>query len=301
MPSLNDLLWGLVAPLFAAAGLRLVLAFLSDWLFARPVDKDSTSGDAAPAKRVLAWETCLPLALGAGLGYFFLPLGPWVPEVEYEWIAAAVGLAVVASTVVGFLGNHWSARFIGLPIFYAATAVAVGYALMPTWDDLWPDYRTYLVFWCLGAWLLSVAIDQSSLPASWPFAIVVLGTCLATSGVVLLSESMRFAQISGLTVGVVLGLTVVGLILRRPLLNGLGLPIVVYLGGMLLIAQTNSFSEVPFLCYWLPMGGLLLAVVTGQLVSRTSFPKLHATSMILAAAIPSTVAVIMAVVATMPE
>ena len=301
MPSFSDFQWGLVVPLFAAAGLRLILAFISDWLFVRPSAEGSVNVEAVPAKSVLAWETCLPLALGAGLGYFLLPLGPWVPEVEYEWIAAAVALAVLVSCVIGFLGSHWSVRFIGLPIVYAATIAAVGYALMPTWEDLWPDYRTYLIFWCMGAWLLSVAIDQSTLLKSWPFAVVMLGTCLAAAGIALLSESMRFAQITGLTVAVVLGLSLVGLVLRRPLLSGLGLPLVVYLAGMLLIAQTNSFSEVPFACYWLPMGGLFLSVVVGQLVPTVSFPKLHAASTILAAAIPSTVAIIWAVVATLPE
>lgn len=76
---------------------------------------------------------------------------------------------------------------------------------------------------------------------------------------------------------------------------------VVFLAGMLLIAQTNSFSNVPFLSYWLPLAGILLSLIAERLISVTRFPKLHAISVVLAAAIPSTVAVVMAVVETMPE
>ncbi len=298
MPSTNDLFWGLAVPLLAAAGLRLILALLSDWLWARPAGDEP---DTPATKHVLAWETCLPLALGAGLGYFFLNLGPWLPKAHYEWIAAAVGLAVLVATLIDFLGRHGLVRFLVLPIGYGVTIATIGYVLMPTWDDLWPDYWTYLAYWGIGVWVLSFTIDSSKESESWPFAIVLLGTCLAAAGIVALSESMRFAQITGLTFSVLLGLTIVGLLMRRPLVPRLGLPLMVYLAGMLLIAQTNSFSDVPFLSYWLPMAGPFLAVLAGHLVPSSRFPRLHPISVILAAAIPSTGAVIMAIVATMPE
>lgn len=297
----KDFIWGLAVPLLAAAGLRLVLALLSDWLFARSATDERSASDRLPTKQVLAGETCLPLALGAGLGYFLLNLGPWLPKTQYEWIAAGVGLAVLVATQISFLGRHWTVRFFALPLAYAATIYGVGYALMPTWDDLWPDYQTYLVGWCVGVWILSFTIDISKESEAWPFAVVWLGTSLAAAGIVLLSESMRFAQITGLTFSVLLGLTLVGLILRRPLLPQLGLPLGVYLAGMLLIAQTNSFSDVPFACYWLPLAGPLFSLVAGHCLPSSRFPKLHAVCVILAAAIPSAGAVIMAIVASMPE
>ncbi|PQO31525.1 hypothetical protein [Blastopirellula marina] len=297
----KDLIWGLAVPLLAAAGLRLILALLSDWLFARSAKDELSDTERLPPKQVLAWETCLPLALGAGLGYYFLNLGPWLPKTQYDWIAATIGLTVLVTTVLGFLGRHWTVRFLVLPMVYGATIVTVGYVLMPSWPDLWPDYWTYLVCWCIGVWILAVMLDNSREIDSWPFAIVLMGTSLAVSGIAFRSGSMRFAQITGLAFAVLLGLTLLGLVLRRPLLRGLGLSMMVFLAGMLLIAQTNSFSSVPFVCYWLPLAGPLFSLVAGHFLPSSRFPKLHAVCVILAAAIPSTGAVLMAIVATMPE
>lgn len=297
----KDVIWGLAVPLLSAAGLRWLLAILADRFFLANHSTGTDTSEASSTKQVFAWETCLPLALGAGVGYFVLNLGPWMPKANYEWITAGVGLAILVSTIVGFFGQHWAVRFIVLPIAYAATIVATGYFLMPTWDDLWPDYWTYLVCWCVGCFILSVKLDHSKELDTWPFAVVLLGSSLATAGIVFRSGSMRFAQITALSFAVVLGLTLIGFVMRRPLLRGLGLPMVVFLAGMLLIAQTNSFSNVPFLSYWLPLAGILLSLIAERLISVTRFPKLHAISVVLAAAIPSTVAVVMAVVETMPE
>lgn len=301
MPTANDFLWGLAVPLVVAAGLRWLLAMISDRWLTRSKEDAANQAEGSAAKRVFAWETCLPLALGAGLGYFILELGPWVPGAHYEWIAVAVSIAVVVATLVGFFGDNSIVRFGLMPIAYAGTAVGAGYLVMPTYPDLWPAYSVYLSCWCVGVLILSVAVEAYPHNGSWPFAVVLIGTSLASAGIALLSESMLFAQITGLTFAVTLGMTLVGLVLRRPLLPGLGLPLMTYLAAMLLIAQTNSWSAVPFVSYWLPMIGPLLAVIAGLVITPVKHPRWHAAAVILAAAIPATVGVAMAVLTTLPE
>ncbi|PQO46509.1 hypothetical protein [Blastopirellula marina] len=297
MPTANDIIWGLAVPLLVAAGLRWILAMISDRCCAAVPDKT-----AAPRPtKVSAWENCLPLAASAAIGYFVLELGPWVPDAHYEWIGAAVLLAVVVASVVGCFTQYSFVRFGLLPLAYAAVVIGVGFYLMPTYPDLSPAYSTYLACWCGGVFVLSVAVDVYPYNGSWPFAVVLIGTCLAAAGIAFLSDSMRFAQVTALAFAATLGLSIIGLLMRRPLLSGLGLPLMVYLAGMLLIAHTNSWSDVSLVSYWLPMVGPFLAVMAGLLISPVRFPKAHAAVVILAAAIPATVGVAMAVVASLPE
>lgn len=297
MPTANDIIWGLAVPLLVAAGLRWILAMISG----RCCPPASADGEESRPKQVLAWENCLPLAVAAGIGYFVLELGPWVPESHYEWIGAAVLLAVVVASIVSCFTRYAFVQFGLLPIAYAAVVIGAGFFLMPNYPDLSPAYSTYLACWCGGVFVLAVMVDIYPYNGSWPFAVVLIGTCLAAAGIAFLSDSMRFAQVTGLAFAVTLGLSVIGLVMRRPLLTGLGLPLMVYLAGMLLIAQTNSWSDVPFSSYWLPMVGPFLSVVAGLLISPIRFPKSHTVVVILAAAIPATVGVAMAVVASLPE
>lgn len=300
--SWNDLLWGLAAPLLIAAGLRLVFFWIS-----RPfssgdkndVDSQETTSEANP--RVTSLETSLPLVAGTAVGYFMLNLGPWIPDAHYEWLPIGIAIATFAASTVGMLGNSGLIRLAVLPIIYAAVAAGVGYLLMPTWEDLSPPYVPYLLCWCVGVAVVSIATDLSSESSRWPFAVVWLGTCLAATAIVAISESLRFAQVAGLTFGASLGLVVVGLFLGRSLLGGIGLTLTTYLAGILLIAQVNSWSDVPLVSYWLPMAGPLLAAVLGALLSERIPAAMRATLVILIAAIPSAVAVILGIVATLPE
>ena len=298
----NDLLWGLAAPLLLAAGLRFAIIWLARQ-FASTENSDTDSADAKSDSfaRFSGLETSLPFAVGAAVGYYMLNLGPWVPEAHYEWLPLSIAIAVVSAVIAGMAGQSTSIRFVALLIVYAAVACGVGYLLMPSWEDLSPSYFPYLICWILGVTVVSTATDLSRESYRWPFAVVWIGTCLAVSAIVAISESLRFAQIAGLTLGASLGLVVIGLLLRRSLMGGAGLTITTYLAGILLIAHVNSWSDVPISCYWLPMAGPLSAAILGGLLPNRIPPWLRATLVILAAAIPSTIAVVLGLVATLSE
>lgn len=300
--SWNDLLWGLAAPLLTAGGLRLVLVWIGQQF--APVegtDPASVETTSATTPQVSPLETSPPLVIGAAVGYFMLKLGPWLPDAHYEWFPVAVVIAMLTAVIVGLLGQSVLIRIAILPLAYASVAAGVGYLLMPTWDDLSPPYAPNLMCWCLGVTAVSVVTQLSPESSRWPFAVVWLGTSLAVAAIVAISESLRFAQIAGLTFGASLGLIAMGLLLRRALLGGVGLMLTTYLAGILLIAQVNSWSEVPMVSYWLPMAGPLLSAVVGMSLSQKSSPALRASLVILAAAIPSTIAVIVAFNSTLPE
>jgi len=298
----NDLIWGLAAPLLTAAGLRLVLVWIVRQ-FAPAINSEPDAETSAPAalSNFSPLENALPLVAGAAVGYFMLDLGPWIPDAHYEWLPLGVVIAMVVASVVGLLGGAAWNRFGVLPVAYTATAAGVGVMLMPTWEDLSPPYVPYLACWVVGVALVSVVTELSPASGRWPFAVVWLGTCLAVSAIVAISESLRFAQVAGLTLGAAVGLTIVGLLVRRCLLGGVGLTLTIYLAGILLIAEVNSWSDVPLVSYWLPLAGPLLAAAVGTFLPPRVSPALRAILVILAAAIPATIAVILGIIATLPE
>ncbi|MEW4454693.1 hypothetical protein AB1L30_18660 [Bremerella sp. JC817] len=300
--SSNDLIWSLVVPLLAATGLRFVLSWVVSRFEAAPsIETSEEPSTSTIAPSALPLETAIPLIAAAAIGYFQLELGPLVPKAHYEWLPLGVLIAAVVATLVGFFQRYAVVRFGLLPLAYAGVVGGVGYMLMPTWDDLSPSYPVYLTCWCAGVWLLACTTEWAPDRGRWSFAIVWLGTCLAVAIVVALSESLRFAQIAGLTFSGSLGLVIGGMLMRRGLLGGLGLTLTTYLGGILLIAHVNSFSDVPLVSYWLPMMGPLLSVAFATLLPGKISGFARGTCVVLVAAIPSLVAITLAVLATMPE
>jgi len=300
--SWNDFLWGLAAPLLTAAGLRLLIVWIVQHFFPdEQNDLGSHETDIAEPPLASPLETSLPLVVGAAVGYFVLKLGPWFPDAHYEWLPLGIAIVLLTASIVGMLGRSALVRIGVLPLAYAAVAAGVGYLLMPTWEDLSPPYVPYLVCWCIGVVTVTVATQLSPESGRWPFAVVWLGTCLAIAAIVAISESLRFAQVAGLTFSASLGLVVVGLLLGRSLSGGIGLTLTTYLAGTLLIAQVNSWSDVPLICYWLPMAGPLLAAALGAFLSPKAPTVARASLIILTAAIPSIIAVAWAIVATLPE
>lgn len=299
--TLNDLLWGLAAPILIAAGLRFVLSIVFDRF--RPGSSPSIEEEELPPQRSVAFaiETCLPLVVAAAVGYFMLSLGPWVPDAHYEWLPLGVVLAAVTASLLDFFRWNSLVRWIGLPIGYAAIVGLVGYVLMPTWEGLEPSYTPYLACWCVGVLVISLTNEWTPGNGGWPMAVVWLGTCLAAAVVVALSESLRFAQVAGLSFSAGLGLVVTGIVLKRSLLGGLGLTLTVYLAGILLIAQVNSFSDVPLVSYWLPIAGPFISAIIGFLLPAKASGLVRGLAIVLPAATVSAIGVILAVVATMPE
>lgn len=300
--SWNDILWGLAVPLITAAGLRLLLVIITQHFFSQDhADAESREHAAEASFRSGPLETSVPLAMGAAVGYFVLKLGPWAPEAHYEWLPCGVAIAVLASLTVSFLGQSSLVRFGVLPIVYATATGGIGYLLMPTWEDLSPPYGLYLLSWWLGVSAISITTDYSPESDRWSYAVVWLGTCLTTTAIVAISESLRFAQIAGLTFSATLGIVAAGLFMRRSLLSGVGLTLTTYLAGILLIAHVNSWSEVALFSYWLPMAGLFLAALVGMIFNQKLSATLQAALVIVAAAIPSSIAVIFGIVATLSE
>lgn len=302
--SLKDLGWGVLVPLLLAAALRIALAVLMDRLVPAeaPVEpaRSKSASSKASGRRVFAWETCLPYAAGVAVGYFMLNLGPLRPEAHYQWLPAAIGLATIAPCLADAVGGPVALRVGARILLYAATGAVAGYLLMPTWDDLAFPYTVYLTAWIAAVFSLALAADLPGAVADrdqnheWPWAMVVLGTCLATAAVVALSESLRFAQMASLAFSASLGVVLAGLVRRKPPFPGMNLPVMVHLAGILLVAQVNSYSNVPWISYLLPLSGLAVALGASWLVPSTASAVLRSSVVIFLAAISSAAAVILA-------
>jgi hypothetical protein len=135
-------LYSVVAPLVAAAGVAWLLSF------------------TLPAAVASRYALVAALAAGMFVGYWLLPDdgAPLVPNRHWQWLAylpllaALVGGVVLASGVT--TGERW--------LLLAAVAALAAWLLVPTWANLWPPRAWSIPILAGYVWLLSNLL--SSLP-----------------------------------------------------------------------------------------------------------------------------------------
>ena len=188
------------------------------------------------------------IAIAFLAGIRLLALSPWKPASHWHWLPY-IG---IAGAILSPLLLHTTAVTRCAAAVIAAGAAA--YLLVPDWDDL-PQSRTVMttVFSAalVAVWAairpLTQRVEKTSL------AIVLAGSVLGATLILMLAGSLRFGQIGGSLAAGFLGLTVIQLLNRKPeRLPDLSFLFTVLCGGAMLVGQLNSSSDIPFACFLIP-------------------------------------------------
>lgn len=290
-----DLVYGLLLPAVVAAAVALAVA------------------RGTPRAGVSAFGVAVALASGFLVGYVLLGLAPLQPATHWHWLPWTVVLGL-GGALVGTTSGRRSHLLAWL--VYVVVAAVAGWLLVPTWPDLvpsrgvqWATWTAYVVA-VAGALMTTLnrqrtAVGSSStavdgLPTVW-VALVLAGTLLATAGVLVVSGSMRFAQMAGCGAGAALGIAGAAAIAPQRIdLTRLPLPVTVLTAGAMWIGRVNSYSDVPLVSYVLvPLAPLALGLSRARLLQRS--PQGVRTAATVGAAVTVGVAAILiAVIAEWP-
>jgi len=239
-----DILQGFVIPAALAAAALILLTRLAPWELAKR---------SAPTAALVG---------GFFVGYALLALGAWRPEFHWHWLPYVALLTLPAGILLAGDGKLRIAG-VGACLFVAGMAA---WLLVPSWPHLEPSRSVYMSIWAPGAFALTMLLDpltrkpwQDRLPVALTAAVLASAACSAPA-VIFLSGSARFTQIAGAAAGAMLGVAIAAGVDRK--INGLpgvAAPFAVLVSGFLLIAQTDSFSDVPLASYVLvPLAPLAL-------------------------------------------
>jgi hypothetical protein len=237
--SITDLLFGIVVPALVAG----TVLFLVTRFAALEVLKRSAAAVA--------------LAAGFLAGYGLLGLGPWKPQSHWHWLPYNLLLSLVALPLVGRVSGRWIIQ--GLLSLLVAGAAA--WVLVPTWPDLAPPRTIQMVVWTVAVVAMTLLLEPLTRRVSGRLLPLVLtATLLAAAIVLALSGSLRFAQIAGLGMAALAGMTVAASrVGTAEPLSGAALSFSLLVSGLLLVGHVNSFSAVPTISYVLvPPAPLLL-------------------------------------------
>ena len=250
--SLNEIQNGSAVPAIVAAILLLIVRRLL------PRDLGERYGSAMPA------------LAGFLTGYCLLNLAPWVPATHWHWMPYALIAASIAGPVACADGVKYGER----ALLFGVVAAITAWFFVPTWEDLDPSRRVYLIGMVAYIVGLACLLEPLSQRLPGPLLPAVLWLTLTAAAIVLaLSGSLRFAQIGLTGAAPFLGISLAAWADRKANhLTGVGLLFAVLSVGALSIGQVNSFSSVPLVAYviipvapltlWLTMVGPL-AKLTG--------------------------------------
>lgn len=212
------------------------------------------------------YAAALAIFVGFFLGYRLIPLGPWMPEVDWHWIPYALAGAAIVGPVACGEGLTLCDRI--LLTLFAAVLLACG--VVPTFGDLAPAYPYQFAALATCVLLFALLFEPISerLPGPTTPAILI-ATGLAAAAILLLSGSLRFMQIALAFVG-----SVAVVAFRQREINALrgAAPLLAsLLCGLLLVGRAYSFSSVPTLSYLLvPLAPLTLGLVAFGPAARLS-------------------------------
>lgn len=225
------------------------------------------------------------LAMVAALGcanYWRLVFDPWWPErraaggyigsdwIPYLYLAALLSGALAAGSGVPRWGAWWLRAAIG----FLAALVLVPHDLHTTWPLLverWPfPFRAQA--WPLAAFTLAVALGWGGSAAATrrePGGVVGLGLALALFGasfVVIHAHFAKFADVLSI-VGAALLVISIAAAFARVEVTGAVAGVALILPGCLLVAETETFSAVPWYTF-------LLAGLPPLAVGLTAIPAI---------------------------
>jgi hypothetical protein len=276
-----DVVYGFVAP--AAIACVLLLVF-----------RRRFAGRSAQA-----FVTTTAFVIGFQAGYWLLSwrlaLAPLRPSAHWHWLPEAVALTWVAAAT----GLVKSGRFRIWPVTVLLASVASAWVVVPDWATLEPSRAVHIVMFVAivlpTTFLLEPLTGRYATPA---FPAVLTGVFLSGAIVLVLSGSLRFAQMAGCGVAALLGLTVaVWLSKREQPLEGIAFPVTLVLSALMLIGRVNSFSEVPMISYVL----LPLAPLTLWVEAKTRRPDDSRWRRSLLLSLPLLVCGVAVVLAALPE
>jgi len=280
--SLNDIVYGLIAPAICAAFAMLLLGRIPGGVLRRM---------AAPVS----------LIGGFLLGYWLLGLEPAGPKVDWEWIPYVVLATMAIGPIAQASGVSWLER----ALLYTVAAMVAAQILVPTWvptDDQQPSRWTYLLVWTgfvVGGSLLLEPLAGRISDAT--LGGVLAATLLACAVLIWLADTMLFAQMALAGAAAAAGVAAaVAVDVRSREMGSAAFPFLILLAALLLTGQVQSFSEVPKLSYLLlPLAPLGLWATAFGPLARVSGWKGLAVRWALPLAICATV-VAWAVLATRP-
>lgn len=235
------------------------------------------------------WPASLAIAAGFAAGYALLKLAPWQATSHWHWTPHALFLAALLGPVATAKGISLVERI----LIYAAAIWIAAWFVVPTYADLEPSRTIHLIVWPLYLLAIVVPLDLLSRRMTGPLLPAIVSISLAASMVVIfLSGNAKFTQILGIGFAAMLGVTCSSFLSKeKPALLGAALPITMLSAGYLLVAQVQSFSDVPLICYALPPTAPILLWI-GQSKSLVERPGLSGAMLrLLAPAIVCLIAV----------
>lgn len=183
------------------------------------------------------------------VGYHFLGIAPWTPTAHWHWLPYALVLVCVLGPVANATGVRIGERL----LVYALLALVVAWHLAPTWANVAPAKSTQILVWAAAATVAALAFESLAKKSAGPFLPTVLAIiCICASAVVVLSESLRLGQLTGIGAGAMTGIAIAAALGRQTgSLTAISLPLFVFLAGTMWIGHVNSFSKVPSASYLL--------------------------------------------------
>ncbi len=188
------------------------------------------------------------IGIASFVGIRLLALTPWKPVNHWHWLPY-IGLACAVLSPL-LIHKNAAIRFATAVV----AAVASAYLLVPEWDSL-PQPGSVMI--CLfaviviGVWLVMRPLSQRIPHRS--LAIVFAGSMLGATLILTLAGSLRFGQIGGSIAAGFFGLMVAEFVARTSdKLTDLSFMFCVLGGGVMLVGQLNSSSDVPLVCYLIP-------------------------------------------------
>lgn len=240
----NDLSYGFGLPTLSA----LLLLMNMRWMF--------------PVNFARRYAPSVAFVAAFQVGYWLLKLGPVYPEGHWQWLPH---LLVVAA-IIGVVSASQDLNVIDRVLLATVATIISAILLVPNWQDLTFPRQEYMLGWSLLVIILAQFYNSISLkfPATI-FPAVLCLTCLTGAVLMTHSGSLLFGQIGLASAGGTLGLTVAAIFDKRSRsMDGLAYPMTFFLCTTMLIAEVNSFTEIPFASYLLipcaPLGLWLASV-----------------------------------------
>ncbi|TWT38539.1 hypothetical protein [Blastopirellula retiformator] len=228
----QEALYGLATPLLVAAVCYWIASrFLSEKIRER-------------------WPASLALVVGFAAGSALMNLAPWQPTQHWHWMPYALALAALVGSISAAEGVSLLER----ALLYGATAWVIAWFVAPTYDDLEPSRMSLLIGWPIYVMLIALAIDLLARRLTGPLLPAVVAASIAAGVlIVFLSGTATLMQIEAIGMAAAVGIALVATFFKdKPTFAGAALPATVLSAGYLLVAKSQSFSDVPLLAYALP-------------------------------------------------